>query len=161
DLDSDNDGLSDADEVTIHMTDPTLVDTDGDGDTDAAEIAAGTDPNDPADTIASGGDFVFDLPPGGMARTDVLQFDPQIRRADVLFLVDTTGSMGGEINNLQTSLTSLVGSIRGIIPDTAFGVARTDDFPTAGYGAGLDRPFELEQRVTTDMAAITAGVNRL
>ena len=161
DLDSDNDGLSDADEVTIHMTDPTLVDTDGDGDTDAAEIAAGTDPNDPADTIASGGDFVFDLPPGGMARTDVLQFDPQIRRADVLFLVDTTGSMGGEINNLQTSLTSLVGSIRGIIPDTAFGVARTDDFPTAGYGAGLDRPFELEQRVTTDMTAITAGVNRL
>ncbi len=166
DLDSDNDGLSDADEVTVHGTDPTSIDSDEDGDTDAAEVAAGTDPNDPADTIAGGGDFVFDLPPGGMARTDVLQFDPQIRRADVLFLVDTTGSMGGEINNLQSSLAGLVGTIRGIIPDTAFGVARFDDFPINPYGQSpcsgeRDYPFELEQRVTTDVAAITAGVGAL
>ncbi|MCA9607858.1 MAG: hypothetical protein KC619_19750 [Myxococcales bacterium] len=161
DLDSDNDGLSDADEATIYMTDPTDADSDGDGDTDAAEVSAGTDPNDPSDTIGGGGDFTFDLPPGGMARTDVLQFDPQIRRADILFLVDTTGSMGGEINNLQTELSGLVGRIRTTIPDTAFGAARFDDFPVAGYGGGSDVPFGLEQRITTNMADITAGVNRL
>ncbi|MCB9593694.1 MAG: hypothetical protein H6719_13255 [Sandaracinaceae bacterium] len=161
DLDSDNDGLSDGDEVSVYGTDPTDPDSDGDGDTDAAEIAAGTDPNDPADTIGGGGDFTFDLPPGGMARTDVLQFDPQIRRADILFLVDTTGSMGGEINNLQMELAGLVGRIRTTIPDTAFGVARFDDFPTAGYGGGSDVPFGLEQRVTTVMADITRGVNAL
>jgi len=161
DLDSDNDGLSDADETTVHMTDPTSTDSDGDGDTDGAEISAGTDPNDPASTIGGGGDFVFDLPPGGMARTDVLEFDPQIRRADVLFLVDTTGSMGGEINNLQTELSSLVGRVRTTIPDSAFGVARFDDFPTAGYGRSPDVPFGLEQRVTTNMADITAGVAAL
>ncbi len=161
DLDSDNDGLIDADESTVHMTDPTDGDSDGDGDSDAAEVSAGTDPNDPADTIGGGGDFLFDLPPGGMARTDVLQFDPQIRRADILFLVDTTGSMGGEINNLQTELASLVGRIRTTIPDTAFGCARFDDFPVAFYGGGTDVPFGLEQRVTTNMADITAGVNRL
>lgn len=161
DLDSDNDGLSDADEATVHMTDPTDPDSDGDGDTDAAEVSAGTDPNDPSDTIGGGGDFVFDLPPGGMARTDVLQFDPQIRRADILFLVDTTGSMGGEINNLQTELAGLVGRIRTTIPDTAFGAARFDDFPVASYGSGSDVPFGLEQRITTVMADITSGVNRL
>lgn len=167
DLDSDNDGLSDEDEVSVHMTDPTLADSDMDGDTDGAEISAGTDPNDASDTIAGGGDFVFDLPPGGMDRTDTLEFDPQIRRADILFLVDTTGSMGGEISNLQTGLTSLVGRIRTTIPDTAFGVARFDDFPVGGYGSDpcfggeRDLPFELEQRITTNMTDITAGVNAL
>ncbi|MBO6938091.1 MAG: hypothetical protein JJ863_24190 [Deltaproteobacteria bacterium] len=166
DLDSDNDGLSDEDESTIHGTDPTSADSDGDGDTDGAEISAGTDPNDAGDTIAGGGDFVFDLPPGGMDRTDTLQFDPQIRRADILFLVDTTGSMGGEIDNLQSELTGLVGRIRGTIPDTAFGVARFDDFPVAGYGqtpcnGERDYPFELEQRITTNMTDITAGVTAL
>jgi len=166
DLDSDNDGLSDEDESTTFGTDPTLADSDGDGDTDGAEISAGTDPNDAADTIEGGGDFVFDLPPGGMDRTDVLQFDPQIRRADILFLVDTTGSMGGEIDNLQSELTSLVGRIRTTIPDTAFGVSRFDDFPVGGYGSPScsgeqDYPFELEQRITTDMTDISAGVAAL
>ena len=65
------------------------------------------------DTIGGGGDFVVRPAPGrAWTRTDTLQFDPQIRRADILFLVDTTGSMGGEIDNLQTELTGLVGRIR-------------------------------------------------
>lgn len=172
DLDSDNDGLSDADETTIYMTDPTLADTDGDGDTDAAEISAGTDPLDPADTIAGGGDFVFDLPPGGTARTDVLEFDPMIRRADILFLIDTTGSMGATITGLRTELNNIISDIRTAIPDTAFGVARHADFPfdpPAGcpdgtcfrYGGTADRPFVLVQRITTNMADLTAGVATL
>ncbi len=165
DLDADNDGIDDADEVSLG-TDPTDPDTDGDGESDGVEVSGGTDPTDPMDNLASRGDFTFDLVPGGMARTDTLQFDPAIQKADILFLVDTTGSMSGEINNLQTSLTSLVTTITGTIPDTAFGVARFDDFPTGGYGSAscageADYPFELEQRVTTNMTDITAGVAAL
>lgn len=47
--DTDSDGLLDADEVNVHGTDPNLADTDGDEVTDGAEVAAGTDPLDPDD----------------------------------------------------------------------------------------------------------------
>ena len=42
--DTDGDGLSDADEIALHGTDRLSADTDGDGISDAAEIAAGTSP---------------------------------------------------------------------------------------------------------------------
>ncbi|MHA1880217.1 MAG: hypothetical protein ACTSYG_07445, partial [Candidatus Heimdallarchaeota archaeon] len=48
-IDSDSDGLTDFDEVTIYHTDPTLWDTDGDGFSDGIEIQKGTDPLDPKD----------------------------------------------------------------------------------------------------------------
>lgn len=43
-VDTDGDGLDNADEVNIHGTDPSLADTDGDGTSDGDEVAAGTDP---------------------------------------------------------------------------------------------------------------------
>ena len=42
--DSDNDGLSDADEVQVYGTDPYKWDTDGDGRSDGEEVLAGTNP---------------------------------------------------------------------------------------------------------------------
>ena len=52
--DSDDDGLTDDDEVNIHLTDPNNPDTDGDGINDGAEIATGSDPLDPNDPVGSG-----------------------------------------------------------------------------------------------------------
>jgi hypothetical protein len=165
DLDSDNDGTIDADERVLG-TDPTDADTDGDGETDTTEIAGGTDPLDPDSCIICHGGFVFDLPFETTPRTLTLTFDPRIQHADVLFLVDTTGSMGGTIAGLQRSLGSLIATIRAEIADTAFGVARFDDFPTTPYGdracgAESDHPFELEQRITTVDADVVAGVAAL
>ena len=161
DLDSDNDGLTDMREAALG-TDPTEADTDGDGETDGVEVSGGSDPLDPLSTVGGGGDFTFDLPPGGMARTDVLQFEPRIRRADVFFLIDTTGSMGGTITGLRGALSTIVSRVRTTIPDTSFGVGRFDDFPVTPYGsAGTDVPFGLLQRQTTSMPAITSGVAAL
>jgi hypothetical protein len=47
--DSDGDGLSDGEEVNTYGTDPNSVDTDGDGFSDPEEIALGLDPTNPDD----------------------------------------------------------------------------------------------------------------
>ncbi len=43
-IDSDNDGLSDDEEINIHKTDPNNPDTDSDGYSDKQEIDGGYDP---------------------------------------------------------------------------------------------------------------------
>ena len=49
--DSDGDGLSNDAENNIYSTDPTLLDSDGDGTPDGMEIANGLDPNNPAESL--------------------------------------------------------------------------------------------------------------
>ncbi|MEE8522766.1 MAG: Ig-like domain-containing protein, partial [Thermoanaerobaculia bacterium] len=73
DPDTDDDTLSDGDEVFVHGTDPTLLDTDGGGRNDAQEIGEGTDPLDPSDdlvqfptTLVDGGGFPWYLDSGGV-----------------------------------------------------------------------------------------------
>lgn len=167
DGDSDSDGLSDRDEVaTSPCLDTTRPDTDGDGQTDLAEVTAGTDPCDPDDRIP---EFFFILPlddPSG-DKAATLRFDTNIRKADVLISMDTTGSMGGEIENLQAQLTStIVPGIMGMIPDTAFGVSEFEDFPITPFGSATcrgtqDRPFGLLQQVTTNFALVDRAITRL
>jgi hypothetical protein len=52
--DTDEDGLSDYDELLSYSTSPYLKDSDSDGQTDAQEIEKGTDPNCPAGEACSG-----------------------------------------------------------------------------------------------------------
>lgn len=47
DVDSDDDGLTDGEEVRVFFTNPNQWDTDGDGADDVLEVRAGSDPNDP------------------------------------------------------------------------------------------------------------------
>ena len=55
--DTDGDGLTNADEVALG-TDPLAADTDGGGALDGAEIDAGSDPLDASDDVTWGGDIV-------------------------------------------------------------------------------------------------------
>jgi hypothetical protein len=82
--------------------------------------------------------------------------------ADVLFLMDTTGSMSGEIAQIQARLRdTIIPGLAAEIADVRFAVARFDDFPVGGYGSGSDRPFELRQAITSSVTATQTAVNGL
>jgi len=133
DTDSDADGLSDAQEHTAGSN-PRQADSDGDGVTDLVEVASGTGVNDASDNPRSHGNFVF-LEPYQMPASpprDTLDFATDLRVADVYFLIDSTGSMGGSIDNVRNSLSSsggIIEQVRATIADAWFGVG---DFKDAG-----------------------------
>jgi len=161
DPDSDNDGLSDRFENENGL-DPRLSDTDGDGVDDLVESAAGTDPLDDTDSPRTRGDFVFivdfEEPPD--PTRDTLDFATNIQNADIYFLMDETGSMGGSITSLATGISDLIARVRAVIPNSWFGLGGFRDYPTSPYGsAGVDLPYEhyLDMTDDTTVAMGAAG----
>lgn len=173
DLDSDNDGLSDAEEVGTYGTDPRNIDTDMDGVTDLGEVSGTmTDPTDPSSTIEVG-DFFVVLPYLGEREERRLQFGTDISIADVYFLIDTTGSMGTPIANVQSSLTSISAEISARIPDVQMGVGQFRDLPLdacedigpfpglGGCGSAGDMAYGHSQDITGDVGAVQTALNGL
>ncbi len=156
DTDSDGDGIDDEEEDK-YGTSPYSDDSDGDGFTDGAEISAGTDPND-AGSIITG---VYVEVGEREELEEVFTFTLDIQMGDVAFLLDTTCSMSGTLNAMKSEYSSIVSSIAAALPDAQYGVATFDDYNYAGYGSGNDRPFILEQQVTSDTATIQTKLNSL
>jgi len=150
--DSDGDGI--ADSLDGSPDDPN-GDTDGDGVPDAVEYAEGTDPT-VADRTPEGDHWYVVLPHGGpeVRRPIPPDVPLAVRRADVYFLIDTSGSMWGEIDNLRASLSSfVVPRLRESIEDVAFGVGEFSDI--------RNQPFQNLQTITTDTASVEAALLRL
>ena len=170
DVESDSDGIRDRDErgCANNSSERANPDSDGDGISDLIERAfRGPDDQnqacDPAEGITDNVDFFFTLPFNGDTEQQTLNFSAAVRKGDVAFNMDTTGSMGGSISGLQASLRgTLIPQLGTAIEDVGFAVSSFDDFPCGGWGsAGLDFPFQLRQRITTDPVAAQAGVNLL
>lgn len=166
DQDSDNDGLSDAEEVAAG-TDATNIDSDGDGVTDLGEVRGTmTDPTDPGSTIPEG-DFFVVLPYLGAHENRELEFGTDISVADVYFLIDTTGSMGGPIANVQSSLTMIASDLSSRIRSVQMGVGEHKDFPFCDdlfgdcYGDGGDMAYVNHQVITDSVPDVQAGLARL
>jgi hypothetical protein len=122
-------------------------------------------------------DFFFILPYNDPAGTQQkpLAFSTDIKKLDVFFAMDTTGSMLGEIQNLQSSLTgTIIPGLTGLIADTQIGVGEFQDFPVPPYGDPCqtmascispsrvpDQPFKLLHEVTADGAALDAAVAQM
>ncbi|TPW09511.1 MAG: hypothetical protein FD127_4122, partial [Acidimicrobiaceae bacterium] len=150
-----------------------LTDTDGDGVPDAGDECPGAGFRAPCTPGTADDGLVHTLAFGGPSASDPLNLTVTVRTADVYFLMDTTGSMGGEITNLRAGITTgtyvpgcpggIMGAIRCIIPDAWFGVGHHDDFPYAPFGSAAsgDVVYRNLQDITMSTAMAAAAVGRI
>ncbi|MBO6936497.1 MAG: VWA domain-containing protein [Deltaproteobacteria bacterium] len=151
---------------------PELVDTDGDGVADVADDCPTTPGSPDFFGCTTGRDGIyFELPFNGPAELEPCELSVGLNSVDVYFLVDTTGSMGGELYNLQRGLTSgtyiagcpggIIGAMDCTIPDIQFGVGQAEDYPRSPFGVYYDDPYVHRQDITASAAAAQAAVNAL
>ncbi len=80
---------------------------------------------------------------------------------DLIFCIDTTGSMSDEIDVVKESATDIVDEITVRIPDSRIAVVAYRDFPGAPYGADDDYPYLDLQEFTTDEAAVVSSIESI
>lgn len=102
------------------------------------------------------------IPDGGLLELP-LETEVQLNRADVVFLIDTTGSMGQEIAEIRRTLRDqIIPGIRTSIPDSNVGVATFADFPVRPCGEPtMDTPFQLVLPTTSDAARVQSAVDAI
>lgn len=95
-----------------------------------------------------------------------------VRQVDVAFVFDVTGSMSDVLNVAKRESLNIMADLVATAPDTAFAAASFADYPNGGgsffglfgsaeYGDDGDYPWRLDQDVTTDQNAVSAGINRM
>ena len=102
------------------------------------------------------------LPYFGDPEEEPLEVEGGVGTLDVFFSIDTTGSFSGEIDNLQSSLASVIlPELRDRVPDVQLGVGRFEDFPTDPFGGPDDRPFALLSEITASDSRVAGAVASL
>ena len=91
-------------------------------------------------------------PAGGGAQTS--------NDVDIVFVVDTTGSMGSVIGSVRNNLTAIVDNLATSTRSFRVGVVSYRDFPER-TGSSIDYPARIETPLTSDRAAITAAISSL
>ena len=90
----------------------------------------------------------------GETATATVSLEMNISAVDVLFLLDSTGTMRGEIEEIRTCFDEIADIVDAVVPDSAFGVAQFHDYGLIPYGNPDDFPFRLEQQITSDRAPV-------
>jgi len=94
------------------------------------------------------------LGPGGSATVNKVVHTPPIPpNPDLVFIADTTGSMGGAIDNVRTNAADILAEVSAAQPTAQFAVAEYKDFTDAS-------PFRVNQALTDDDAAVQAGIDQ-
>jgi hypothetical protein len=82
---------------------------------------------------------------------------------DVMFLFDTSGSMGSELEEAQEEMLKVMANVGTKLPDVHYGVAEVRDFWPSIYDEGgtEDFPWRLDTALTPDTEAIQKGISAL
>lgn len=88
-------------------------------------------------------------------------FTLEVQMGDVVFILDTTGSMSSTLSGMSSEFSTMVTEIASRVPDAEYGVVQFDDYNHGGYGSGSDLPFRLEQQVTNNTSAVQASLSSL
>jgi hypothetical protein len=175
DLDSDNEGLTDQleDANCNGVTDPCetdrlKADSDGDGVSDLieyedchvksaaeqAQLMCQCDGANGAKSPLTRGDFVFvvDYMASPAPQSETLNLATDVSQADVVFSLDSTGSMQGSLDTLANTIAStIIPAVQAKVKNVAFGVVDFKDFTSDSSYV-----MEYDYRITT--ASTTAGV---
>jgi hypothetical protein len=92
------------------------------------------------------------LPGQSNVQAKSVETSPIPPRPDIVFLADTTGSMGGALVNVRDNATAIMNTVRAAQADSQFGVAAYKDF-------GDVYVYNLFQAVTDSIPAAQAGTN--
>jgi uncharacterized repeat protein (TIGR01451 family) len=107
-------------------------------------FAQGVDPASYSNTLA----------PGDSVLIEKTVHTPGIPpKVDIVFLADTTGSMGAALANVQSNAASILSSVRLAQPDSQFGAASYKDFGCDSF------PFSVDQAVTASTTDAVNGIN--
>ena len=107
-------------------------------------------------------EYCVELLPDAGVVTVRLATRPQVSVADVFFVIDRTGSMDQEIDNIKANLSAtIVPAIARTIGDVQFGVATYGDFPIDPYGDPGDAPFTLVSPVDRSVANVQGAINSI
>ena len=76
-------------------------------------------------------------------------------RPDIVFLSDTTGSMGLAIASVRTNAIAIMNAVLAAQPDAQFGAAEYKD----ADGCGDPFAYRLDQAITANTVAVQNGIN--
>ena len=98
---------------------------------------------------------------GSQTIEKTLHLDALPQKADVVIAVDTTGSMGAAIAEAKVDATTLVTSVRALIPGARFAVVDFKDYPTFPFGGEGDYPYLLRRGLTADAGLVQTAINEM
>jgi len=94
-------------------------------------------------------------------------------KTDVMFIFDTSGSMGGVLEEAKEEVKTLIANTEAGLPNVEFGVANVEDIPgyfgvplesfltEKEYEENTEKPWHLWQSLTTDEKKVEEAINNL